>query len=167
MLQKAGADHIPVNPSSTAQPTIPSSQAIIPTPATRPSISHLLAELKESDSYRDQIAYRRSLPGRAPQFGELNRDIHPEVLRALETTKEVPHGEFRFYKHQAEAINTFWGSEAGEGKKRVEGKNVVVSTATASGKSVIYQVPTVCMLMDKSDPEATAMFIYPTKVYIP
>lgn len=160
MLQKAGSEHIPVNPSAKISSSIAvsSTQAPIPTPITRPTIPELLSELETADAYRDQIIYRRSLPAREPQFGILNRILSPEILRALEVSKDVAEGEFKFYKHQAAAINAFWGKDGGAGN------NVVVSTPTASGKSVIYQVPTLCALMDESDPEASAMFIYPTKV---
>ena len=168
MLQVAGSSHIPINPSllSSSSSTHPlPSQPPIPPPPSRPSIPALLTELSSAENYRDQIIYRRSLLSRPAQFGELNKELSPEILRALEASKDVPAGEFKFYKHQAEAINAFWGSPEDEhGKGRKEGKNVVVSTATASGKSVIYQVPTLCALMDEEDPEATAMFVYPTKV---
>lgn len=55
-----------------------------------------------------------------------------------------------FYTHQVAAINAL-----------DEGKHVIVSTSTASGKSVIYQVPFLRFL--EEDPASTAIFIYPTK----
>ncbi|KAG8891410.1 hypothetical protein FRC00_013714, partial [Tulasnella sp. 408] len=59
-------------------------------------------------------------------------------------------GVTKLYGHQAKAINALG-----------EGKHVIVSTGTASGKSVIYQVPLLTML--EEDRETTAMFIFPTK----
>jgi DEAD/DEAH box helicase domain-containing protein len=41
------------------------------------------------------------------------------------------------------------------------GKHVIVSTATASGKSLIYQVPVLASL--EQDPTAKALYIFPTK----
>lgn len=41
------------------------------------------------------------------------------------------------------------------------GKHVIVSTATASGKSLIYQIPVLASL--EQDPTAKALYIFPTK----
>lgn len=204
MLQRAGAEHIPVNPSATKAftstslpPLPPSPSKVVPTPHTRLSISSLLSELSESDSYKEQIVHRRTLDSREAVFADLGRELDGEILRALELSKGIPEGGFRFYTHQAEAINAVMGwddrksdessdpfggvkadvfgetkteedskelrkNENSE-KTNLQSRHVVVSTPTASGKSVIYQVPTLCALMDESDPDACAMFIYPTK----
>lgn len=41
------------------------------------------------------------------------------------------------------------------------GKHVIVSTATASGKSLIYQIPVLAAL--ERDPTVKALYIFPTK----
>ena len=41
-------------------------------------------------------------------------------------------------------------------------KDVIVSTSTASGKSVVYQAPLLRYL--EADPSSTAIFVYPRKV---
>ncbi|KAJ1906138.1 ATP-dependent 3'-5' DNA helicase, partial [Coemansia sp. IMI 209127] len=53
--------------------------------------------------------------------------------------------------HQAQAIDCVLGRK----------HHVVVSTATASGKSVIYQVPVLQWLLD--NPHSTALLVFPTK----
>jgi len=58
-----------------------------------------------------------------------------------------------FYSHQARAIEEIRS-----------GRNVVVSTSTASGKSVVYQVPLLMAL--ERDLDSKAIFVYPTKVRI-
>ncbi|MBO0839205.1 MAG: DEAD/DEAH box helicase [Sciscionella sp.] len=60
------------------------------------------------------------------------------------------HGVPRLWAHQAEAASLAWA-----------GRNVVVSTSTASGKSVGYQLPVISTLV--SDPKATALYLSPTK----
>jgi DEAD/DEAH box helicase domain-containing protein len=58
---------------------------------------------------------------------------------------------FKFlYKHQAEAINLILGKN-----------NVVVSTGTASGKSLCYQIPILNQWL--KDKLSTALIIFPTK----
>lgn len=54
------------------------------------------------------------------------------------------------YSHQAKAINDLWDK-----------KHVIVSTSTASGKSLIYQVPVLDAL--EKDPDTKALYIFPTK----
>ena len=104
---------------------------------------------------------------RPAQYGKLNRPLSQDLTQALEEARGVTS----FYTHQADAINALWN-----------GKHVVASTSTASGKSIIYQVPVPslegCGLCSYSiykvpvltaledDKESTAIFIYPTKVYV-
>jgi DEAD/DEAH box helicase domain-containing protein len=59
-------------------------------------------------------------------------------------------GISRVYSHQANAINDIW-----------DNKHVIVSTSTASGKSLIYQLPVLDAL--EKDPDVKAMYIFPTK----
>jgi DEAD/DEAH box helicase domain-containing protein len=49
------------------------------------------------------------------------------IMKALHDSRKITS----LYSHQAAAIDAI-----------ARGKNVIVSTSTASGKSVIYQVPT-------------------------
>ena len=54
------------------------------------------------------------------------------------------------YTHQRKALEHFFNNE-----------NVVISTSTASGKSLCYQIPLMEIL--NTDPNATAILIFPTK----
>jgi len=54
------------------------------------------------------------------------------------------------YSHQAKAINDLWNN-----------KHVIVSTSTASGKSLIYQLPVIDAL--EKDQDVKALYIFPTK----
>lgn len=58
--------------------------------------------------------------------GALVNPLSPRITQALISARNI----FSLYTHQAAAINAI-----------EEAKNVVVSTSTASGKSVIYQAP--------------------------
>lgn len=70
----------------------------------------------------------------------------PEAVRAL----FVARGVERPWGHQAAAADRAWA-----------GEHVVVSTGTASGKSLAYQLPVLSSL--HTDPRATALYLSPTK----
>jgi DEAD/DEAH box helicase domain-containing protein len=104
-----------------------------------------LERLRNVDFFRDQIAHLRPLDPRPAAFSDLAGGLHPAVAAALEA-----RGIDRFYQHQADAI----------GHVRA-GRNVVVVTGTASGKTLCYYVPTAEALI--ADSTATMLYIYPTK----
>ena len=94
----------------------------------------------------DMLGHVERIAARDAVFGAPRRaKLHPRVLDAL-----VSRGVQRMYSHQAEAIDA-----------ALTGENVVVSTSTASGKSVCYHTPVMQMLLD--DPDATALYLFPTK----
>ena len=72
-------------------------------------------------------------------------DLHPELAVALSR-----EGVDRLYSHQLEAY------------ERVRaGENVVVATATASGKSLCYKIPVFENALESA--ASRALFLYPTK----
>ncbi|CAE6459000.1 unnamed protein product [Rhizoctonia solani] len=151
LVTSAAHDHIPINPASILEGVHSGSSGtpIIPGSTERPPIESVIQTLKDSHEvrpYREQIVHERIFGKREARWGELARPISGNVASALKTARGVTG----FYSHQAAAINSIW-----------DGKNVIVSTSTASGKSVIYQVPILCAL--EKDKAVTAMFIYPTK----
>src|SRR5215207_9990727 len=85
-----------------------------------------------------------SLPPRPANLVE-PPDLHPELLAAL-----AREGVGRLYSHQREAY------------ERVRaGENVVVATATASGKSLCYKIPAFENALGSA--ARRALFLYPTK----
>jgi DEAD/DEAH box helicase domain-containing protein len=71
-------------------------------------------------------------------------ELHPLVLDALRTA-----GIEQLYAHQAQALHAAW-----------EGPTIV-TTGTASGKSMCFNLPTLDVLC--RDPKARALYLYPTK----
>jgi DEAD/DEAH box helicase domain-containing protein len=71
-------------------------------------------------------------------------ELHPEALAALQRA-----GIERLYSHQARALHAAW-----------EGP-LIVTTGTASGKSLCFNLPTLDVLC--RDPHARALYLYPTK----
>jgi DEAD/DEAH box helicase domain-containing protein len=82
-------------------------------------------------------------PGRA-KLVEPPPELHPDVLAALGRL-----GVQRLYSHQAQAVHSAW-----------EGPTIV-TTGTASGKSMCFNLPTLDVLC--RDARARALYLYPTK----
>jgi len=88
------------------------------------------------------VAHEAARPGRA---APLPGDLHPAVTAALAAA-----GVDALYSHQRETFDLLR-----------DGKNVVVSTGTASGKSLCFTLPTLDAAAN--DPQARALYLYPTK----
>jgi len=87
----------------------------------------------------------RHQPAKAGEFAEIPAAIDPRLRQALES-----RGIGRLYVHQAEAFELVHA-----------GRNVVVVTPTASGKTLCYNLPVLNRLL--REPEARAMYLFPTK----
>lgn len=106
-----------------------------------------LHQLKQDPAYMKQIAHVESLPPRQARYGKLHRPLHPRLARWLQAEG------IRLWLHQTGAINRLRYP-----KKRL---NVVITTNTASGKSLAYNLPVLDQLL--RDPNATALYVFPRK----
>ncbi|HIP95899.1 MAG TPA: DEAD/DEAH box helicase, partial [Anaerolineae bacterium] len=95
--------------------------------------------------YKGQITHVHHLPARRAWYGELERPL-PELLQAALDESGVE----RLYVHQAQAINAVR-----------RGENVIVATSTASGKTLIYNLPVLESVL--ADWRARALYLFPTK----
>jgi DEAD/DEAH box helicase domain-containing protein len=93
----------------------------------------------------EEVAYSSIEPSLEPRLEPLPDDLDPRVASAL-----VGTGVTALYRHQAEA----W-----EIARR--GENVVVTTGTASGKSLAFNLPVLDAIA--REPKARALYLYPTK----
>ncbi len=106
-------------------------------------MNYFIEQLKRNRFYGPQIVHHQSFPPEKPSFVEYHAS--PAVLQALGEL-----GVKALYSHQALAI-----------EKIRRGENVVVSTPTASGKTLIYNLPVVESW--QLDPKAKALYIFPLK----
>ncbi|PGG98670.1 DEAD/DEAH box helicase domain-containing protein [Blastomyces parvus] len=149
-VEKLEADkemYVPVSPrSGVSTPAAARLPAQIP--KERPSISEIIASIREMEWYTDQIVPdgHRVFDPQPAVYGDLNFTLSQSLVNALYNTRGIT----KFYSHQAEAINSLH-----------DGHNVIVSTSTSSGKSLIYQVPMLHEL--EQDPHSRGMYIFPTK----
>jgi DEAD/DEAH box helicase domain-containing protein len=103
-----------------------------------------LSYIKNQDYYSEQISYIQHIPAKRAEYGELNKTIKKRLLRYLE------NNSIELWGHQAEAINNI-----------LEGKNTVIVTSTASGKSLVYNLSVLNSILE--DEKTTALYIFPTK----
>lgn len=147
-LEQELLQFIPV-PSSTADAQ-PAASSTIPEsiPRERKSIPEIVQELKESPWYTGQIVPdgHRVFEAQDSVYGDLDFLLSQDLVNALYNAKGIA----QFFIHQAEALNSLH-----------RGQNVVVSTSTSSGKSLIYQLPVLYAL--EKDHNTRAMYIFPTK----
>jgi DEAD/DEAH box helicase domain-containing protein len=85
----------------------------------------------------------REGPGRARLVG-IPKELHPDVVAGLGRA-----GIERLYSHQAQALQSAWE------------RTTIVTTGTASGKSLCFNLPTLDALC--RDAFARALYLYPTK----
>jgi len=104
-----------------------------------------LRDVTSDRRYRNQLVAVRAIEARAARYAEPATAL-PEQLASL-LRKE---GIFRLYTHQAAAVDA-----------AAEGKDVVVVTSTASGKTLCYNLPVAAAML--ADPSVRAMYLYPTK----
>lgn len=107
----------------------------------RPPIPVMIERIKTTN-YKNQIAGSFVIPERKAKYEELEFELSDNLQSAL----EIPG----FYSHQAQALNAI-----------SSGDNVIISTSTSSGKSLIYQIPVLHQL--ESADKTTSMYIFPTK----
>ena len=94
---------------------------------------------------RGHLVHVQEIPPRLPRFADLVPAL-PDSLRAALRQGDIA----RLYTHQVDAI-----------AQARAGRDVLVVTGTASGKSLAYQLPVLETLV--RDPEARALFLFPTK----
>src|SRR3954451_23158719 len=92
----------------------------------------------------DERLVREAFEGGTPPRLVAAPALHPKLLEALERT-----GVEQLYSHQAEAVEAAMGGP------------FIVTTGTASGKSLCFNLPTLHALLSK--PTARALYLYPTK----
>ncbi|MFO8010407.1 MAG: DEAD/DEAH box helicase [Dehalococcoidia bacterium] len=107
--------------------------------------SVFLELLKNNPFYEDQIVHDEYIPPRKAIYGGLENGLHPSLQATLDAFELSP-----LYIHQADAVNL-----------SRSGKNVIISTPSASGKTLCYNVPVLDSLLE--DKNSRALYLFPTK----
>ena len=93
----------------------------------------------------EELAHLATEPARSSRVEPLPRGLDPRVVSAL-----AGRGISELFSHQAEA----WEAAS-------RGENMIITTGTASGKSLAFTLPVLHAIA--ADPKARALYIYPTK----
>jgi DEAD/DEAH box helicase domain-containing protein len=104
-----------------------------------------LRHLRAQSFYSGQLEHVEQLSPRRARYARLSTPLPPALDAALKET-----GVNRFFRHQARAIDAVR-----------HGQHVVVATGTASGKTLVYNVPVVEAAL--LNPRARALYLFPTK----
>ncbi|WP_059010587.1 DEAD/DEAH box helicase [Streptomyces specialis] len=121
------------------------------TQAHRPSPREVLELLRGQSERAGRLTHMEQLPARPGRHAPWPDRIHPEVIDAV----------------RASGIEQPWAHQARTIELALRGESVVLSTGTASGKSLAYQVPVLTALLDGRTEQArhgaTALYLAPTK----
>ena len=102
------------------------------------------ADLLQAGRDDERLVREASEHEREPVLADIPEGLHPRLVEALNGL-----GIDQLYAHQAEAV------------RRAMAGDFIVTTGTASGKSMCFNLPTLHHLLQ--EPTARALYLYPTK----
>ena len=108
------------------------------------AIADLLRLLDVNPVYRNRVVHIDVTRPAEARYGTLRTPLSPSLEAYLDQKK------IRLYSHQCDAIDRIRA-----------GKNVIITTPTASGKTLAFNLPVFEKL--ETDPAARALYLYPTK----
>jgi DEAD/DEAH box helicase domain-containing protein len=101
--------------------------------------------LTTQPGYTDQIVHIENIAPRKAVYAELENPLAKSLEKCLDDNGLLP-----LYTHQAQAVNI-----------ARQGRNVMIATSSASGKTLCYNIPIMeAMLTEKS---CRALYLFPTK----
>lgn len=109
------------------------------------NLDQLIGRLRTDRAFMDCVTEWRTLPATEGRYEPLPDDMDPRLCDVLRA-----RGIHRLYCHQAECF-----------RLAQEGRDFVVVTPTASGKTLCYNLPVVSAILKSND--ARALYLFPTK----
>ena len=109
------------------------------------TLKEWLTRLENNRRFMENVRAVKHLPAAQGRFADFPEWVHPRLRQILENG-----GIRRLYSHQAEAV----------GLVR-QGRDVVLVTPTASGKTLCYNLPVLQRIL--TEPETRALYLFPTK----
>lgn len=107
-------------------------------------LSQFTEEIKKRRDLQE-LVHHEVMPAQAASYGETSTPLAIEIKNALEAMSID-----RLYSHQARGIDLIR-----------QGLNTVIMTPTASGKSLIYNIPVIESIL--KEPESHALYLFPLK----
>ncbi len=109
------------------------------------TLEQLLGALKHDASFMENVTAWKTLDRREAAYAPWPEGMDPRVVQALEK-----HHVHQLYTHQADAFRAV-----------SEGRDIVIVTPTASGKTLCYNLPVLSEIL--KNPDARALYLFPTK----
>jgi len=108
-------------------------------------MAQIIDRLKRDAKFMANVTAWKVLESKQAQFADFPEQLNEKLIDALQQ-----HGIKQLYSHQADAIaNT------------LQGRNTVIVTPTASGKTLCYNAPVLNAVIETE--EARALYLFPTK----
>ena len=104
-----------------------------------------LDALKTDPRFKDNITHWHNVPAKDAKYQSFPATLAPGICQLLQSK-----GIEQLYTHQAQSFTAVQA-----------GKDIVVVTPTASGKTLCYNLPVLHTLLE--NPEARALYLFPTK----
>ena len=108
-------------------------------------VEEIVAHLAARDRTGEVLTAVRHIPAREAQYAPMPEWVRPELIAAY-----AAKGVAQLYTHQAAAAQAVR-----------EGRNPVVVTPTASGKTICYNLPVLNAVLE--NPDTRALYLFPTK----
>ena len=108
-------------------------------------VREVIEQLAARDHTGEVLTAVRHIPAREAQWAAMPEWVRPELAAAY-----AAKGISRLYTHQRTAVDAVR-----------EGRNVVVVTPTASGKTVCYNLPVLNAVLENAD--TRTLYLFPTK----
>ncbi|MDD5711461.1 MAG: DEAD/DEAH box helicase, partial [Smithellaceae bacterium] len=109
------------------------------------TLTEWLNRLEQDRRFRENVTAWKRIPAQAGAFAPLPAWLHPSPSSVLSN-----RGIERLYSHQAAAVDLVR-----------EGRDVVLVTPTASGKTLCYNIPVLQSILE--EPDSRALYLFPTK----
>ncbi len=109
------------------------------------NVDQLADQLRRDEAFMENVVRWKELPARAAQYAPFPDTLDARLIPVLEK-----RGIHQLYTHQAHSIAA-----------TAAGKDVVVVTPTASGKTMCYNLPVLSAILQNQD--ARALYLFPTK----
>ena len=109
------------------------------------TINEYISKLKNNPLFMDNVTSWQVVPARPARYGEFPDTLDRRIVDVLKN-----RGIERPYIHQSQAIQA-----------ALSGRDVVVVTPTASGKTLCYNIPVLDAIL--KDEASRALYLFPTK----
>jgi DEAD/DEAH box helicase domain-containing protein len=110
-----------------------------------PTLSHLLQSLRSREDLKDRIKHVERIMATPARFHAYPKSLSKDQVKLLEKS-----GYEALWSHQAHAVEALH-----------RGSHVAVTTPTASGKTLCFNLPVMQSVM--ADPKSRALYLYPMK----